>query len=214
MGCPADSPGAGEQFDHYGFTIQLWRLSDLKLMKTIRTTLPAGGREPANLNPYEPRRMPNGEIFLVANRGGLYHITGMEPDTFRADLVFDFGGGSAVPVVVGKYWIQPLAILRRVVAVDVSNPNKPIEISRVNFDERQQPHWLSLDALSNRIIVANSGGEPRLWMLKFDPVSGLLSYDSTFHEPGVERLGVSFERQQWPHGNTGPGMPHGSVFVN
>ena len=213
MGCPMNSVGSTSPLDHLGFTIQLWRLSDLRLLKAIPLTLPSGAREGANLDPYEPRRLPNGEILLVTGRGGFYRLTGMEPETFHADFVFDFGGTCAVPVLVGKYWIQPVTSQRRVVAMDVSNAGKPFEISRVQFDDRQPTHWLSLDELSNRIIVANSSGEPRLWMLKMDPLSGLLSYDFTFHEPGTDRLGVSFEREQWPHGKTGPGMPHGSVFV-
>ena len=61
----------------------------------------------------------------------------------------------------------------------------------IDLDDKQQPHWLALDPLSNRIIVANSNpqSEARLWMLKFDPVSGLLSYDYTFHDPVLQGAG-------------------------
>jgi hypothetical protein len=51
-------------------------------------------------------------------------------------------------------------------------------------------------------------------MLKLDRISGLLTLDFTFHEPGDDRHpGVTFDREQWPHGKTGKGMPHGTVFV-
>jgi hypothetical protein len=208
--------GMAGPLDHTGFAIQLWRLSDLKLLKTVALTSLPGSRPNAYLNPYEPRLLPNGEVLLATGQGALYRISGFEPETFGAEFVFDFGsGGVAVPVMVGNYWIQPVGGLRRVVALNVTNPRKPTEISRVQFDDRQQPHWLSLDSSSNRIVMANSGDgtEPRLWMLQFDPLSGLLSVDTTFRQPGDDQAGISFDRQEWPHGKTGTGIPHGSVFI-
>jgi hypothetical protein len=202
--------------DHPGFTIQLWRLSDLHLLKTVALTTPPGARSNIERNPYELRRTNAGDILLSTGSGGLYRISGLEPDTFRAELVFDFGGGAYVPVIVGRYYVQAVSNLRRVVALDVSNSAKPVEISRVNLDERQAPHWLALDDLSNRIVVANASGESeaRLWMLQMDPISGRLTFDTSFHDPGNDRPGVSFEREEWPHGRTGRGVPHGSVFIH
>jgi len=210
-----DPRGAKRPNDHSGFTVQLWRLSDLRLLKTIALPPAPGSRPTANQDPYEPRLLKNGEVMLTTGYGGLYHVTGFDADTFKADFVFDFGGSSGVPVIVDRFWIQPVSGLRRVVAVDVSNPAKPVELSRIQFDDRQVAHWLSADPFSDRIIMANSSGEPRLWMLKFDPISGLVSIDTTFHEPGDDRHpGISFDHEVWPHGKTGTGVPHGSVFVN
>jgi hypothetical protein len=206
---------APSDLDHQGFAIQLWRLSDLRLLKTVALKAPEGARAGLERNPYEPRRTNAGDILFATGSGGLFRITGLEPETFRADLLFDFGGASYLALVVDHYWIQAVASQRRVVALDISRVAKPSEISRVTFDERQQPHWLARDELSNRIIVANSNeqSESRLWMLQFEPVSGLLSLDPTFHDRGDDRPGVSFEREQWPHGHTGRGVPHGSVFI-
>lgn len=203
------------EHDHQGFAIQLWRLSDLRLLKTVVLTAPAGSRSRIYINPYEPRRLPNGEILLVSGAGGLFRILGLNAEDFGAELVFDFGGnGAAVPVLVGHYWIQPVGSLRRVVALDVSDAKKPVEVSLVQFDERQRPHWLGLDEPSNRIVVANSGdGEARMWLLRIDPSSGSLTLDTAFRDPGSDRPGVNFERDQWPDGATGGGIPHGSVFV-
>ena len=210
-GVAAESP-----LDHAGFVIQLWRLSDLHLLKTIPVVPPAGSRPNIERNPYEVRRTATGDMLLSTGSGGLFRISGVEPDTFRAELVYDFGGGAYLPVMVGHYWIQAIAPLRRVVALDIANPAKPFEISRVDFDEKQSPHWLSLDPLSNRIIVANASemNESRLWMLQMDPVSGLLTMDTSFHDPGNDRPGVNFDHEDWPHGRTGRGVPHGSVFLN
>jgi len=202
--------------DHTGFTVQLWQLSNLRLLKTIALPPVSGSRPAANGNPYEPRLLKNGEVMLSTGNGGLYKITGLDAETFKADFVFDFGGTAGVPVIVDRFWIQPVAGLQRVVALDVANPAKPVEVSRVQFDNRQPAHWLSADPRSNRIIMANSGPgqEFRLWMLKFDPISGLVSIDTTFHEPGDDQHpGITFDRQEWPHGKTGAGVPHGSVFV-
>jgi len=207
--------GVASDLDHAGFVMQLWRLSDLRLLKTVTLPVPPGARANIDRNPYEVRKTKAGEILLSTGAGGLYRISGLDPDVFRAELVFDFGAGAYLPVIVDRYWIQAVSSLRRVVALDVSNARKPFEISRVQFDDRQAPHWLGLDERSNRIVVANGNGdsEARLWMLRMDPMSGLLSFDSTFHDPGNDRPGVSFEREQWPHGTTGRGVPHGSVFV-
>jgi len=202
--------------DHPGFTIQLRRLSNLHLLKTVALTTPPGARTNIERNPYELRRTNAGDILLSTGSGGLYRISGFEPDTFRAELVFDFGGGAYVRVIIGRYCVQAVSNLRRVVALDVSNSSKPVEISRVNLDERQGPHWLAVDDLSNRIVVANASGESeaRLWMLQMDPISGRLTFDTSFHDPGNDRPGVSFERDEWPHGKTGRGVPHDSVFIH
>jgi hypothetical protein len=209
-GVAAPSP-----LDHQGSVIQLWRLSDLRLLKTVTVTTPEGSRPNIQRNPYEPRRTTAGDILFATGAGGLFRISGLEPETFRADLVYDFGGASYLALVVDHYWIQAVASQRRVVALDMTNVARPVERSRVEFDDRQQPHWLARDELSNRIVVANSNeqSESRLWMLQLDPTSGVLALDRTFHDPGDDRPGVSFEREEWPHGRTGRGVPHGSVFI-
>jgi hypothetical protein len=215
VACGRMGIGGGDvgEHDHQGFTVQLWRLSDLQLLRTVALTAPPGSR--VNLYPYEPRQLPGGEILLVSGTGGLFRIAGTDAETFAAQLVYDFGGGgAAVPVVVGHYWIQPVGALRRVVALDVKDASRPVEVSRIEFDERQRPHWLALDEPGNRIVVTNrADGEARMWMLRVDPASGALSLDATFRDPRSDRPGVDFGRDRWPHGTTGGGLPHGSVFV-
>lgn len=160
--------------------------------------------------------LPNGEVLLSSGTGGLYRITGLETETFGADFVYNFGSrGSAVPVLLGNFWVQPLGEKRQVVALDISDARHPRPVSSLQFDDRQSPHWLGLEPSSGRIVVANSGpGEYRLWMIRLDRQSGELSFDTSFREPGDDRLGISFDRQQWPHGHSGAAIPHGSVFSN
>jgi hypothetical protein len=181
-------------------------------LKTIELSAPAGTR--LNQNPYEIRRLRNGEILASSAGGGLYRVTGLDAETFNATLVYDLKGAAFVPIVVDDFWVQALSSTRRVVSLDVSDSSHPREVSSVQFDDRQAPHWLAFDPIGNRIVVANAGAEPenRLWMLRIDRRSGALSLDETFKQAGSDRAGISFERQNWPHGNTGAAIPHGSVF--
>ena len=52
----------------------------------------------------------------------------------------------------------------------------------------------------------------RLLMARFDSVRGILAIDSTFRDSGATTPGINFARESWPHGESGPAMPHGAVF--
>lgn len=200
--------------DHRGFHLQLWRLSDLRLLKTIM--LPqVSGQDGVHLQPAEPRRLPSGEVLVSSMaRCGLYRVTGFDLETFGAEFVYAFGSRQcAVPLVIGNFWIEPLGQAKQIVSLDVTNPARPVEVSRVQLNEKQFPHWLSYDDLGRRIIVVNAGtGENRIWMLSIDPITGQLEVDHRFRDPESQQPGVSFERTDWPHGKSGAGIPHGSVF--
>ena len=64
--------------------------------------------------------------------------------------------------------------------------------------------------------MSGNGGDKkdkmRLLMVKLDRKTGRLSVDRSFREPGAADPGISFDRPNWPHGNNGPAIPHGSVF--
>jgi hypothetical protein len=194
--------------------VQVWRLSDLSVIATIDLPpLPGGGGDE---QPGEPRLLSDGRTVLVSTfTCGLYRITGLVSGFPGAEPVHGFGGGGcAVPVVVGNFWVQSVPSANRVVALDVSDPAAPVEVSRLDLGGRSFPHWLALDAGSNRIVVADRGdGEERLYVARIDPETGALSLDERFRDPGSDRPGVSFERAEWPHGPTGAARPHGSVFV-
>jgi hypothetical protein len=100
-----------------------------------------------------------------------------------------------------------------VVALDVSDPAAPVEVSRLELGTRNFPHWLALDEASGRIAIADRGdGEERLFVATLDPATGALALDERFRDRGSDRPGVSFERAEWPHGRTGAARPHGTVF--
>jgi hypothetical protein len=50
-------------------------------------------------------------------------------------------------------------------------------------------------------------------LVAFDPKSGALAIDDRFRDEGAAAPGVSFTRAAWPHGESGPAKPHGSVFA-
>jgi hypothetical protein len=193
--------------------VQVWRLSDLAVLATIDLPpLPGGGGDE---QPGEPRLLADGRSVLVATfTCGLYRIVGLDGERPEAEPVHRFeGGGCAVPVVSGRFWVQSVPSAHALVALDVSDPSRPAEVSRLELGSRNFPHWLSLDAPSGRIVIADRGdGEERLLVARIDPDSGALSLEDRFRDPGSERAGASFERQEWPHGATGAARPHGAVF--
>jgi hypothetical protein len=102
--------------------------------------------------------------------------------------------------------------LNALIALDVSNPARPVEVSRLDADPTFRPHWLAKDPRSDRIIVgAENGGENRMLMARIDTASGRLSWDESFRSADG-RLGVSFVRGAWPHGPTGEAFGHAALF--
>jgi hypothetical protein len=194
-----DSKGVSE-------TVQLWRMSDLKLLRTI--PLPPGPRGKENLDSAEPRLLADGRTVLVNSFNcGLYRLTGLDSDAPQAVFVHDFGTGEcALPVVSGHYWVQTDTALPGLVSLDISNPAKPRVASRLKLAPGQEPHWISL-APDNRRIIISSGRnalQKLLLMATIDSRTGQLRL--------VKDFIVDFDRQSWPHGDSGPAVPHGAVF--
>jgi hypothetical protein len=119
----------------------------------------------------------------------------------------------AVPLRIGHYWVQTLFSAHALAAYDISDLGQVHEVSRVTFDEKQTPHWISADEDGRRIVL-NSGeyGEHRIFMVNFDPQTGSLTLDTRFRDAGSERPGVSMDGKSWPHGFHGDAYPHGTVF--
>jgi len=87
----------------------------------------------------------------------------MELPSIRRELQAFPGGDSehmmcSVPVVIGHYWIQTVAALPGLIALDVSNPEKSVEVSRLTFyPQFPMPHWLAADRKGNRLVVTGDG---------------------------------------------------------
>jgi hypothetical protein len=193
-------------------TVQVWRLSDLKLLRTI--VLPAGPRGSEQMLPGEPHLLADGKTVLVHTFScGLYELNALATEpTVRHRKTFE-GERCAVPLRIGHYWIQTMFTTHALVAYDISDLGDIREVSRVTFDDKQKPHWISADADGQRIVL-NSGeyGEHRLFMLNFDPKTGALKLDDRFRDAGSEKAGVSMDGKSWPHGFKGDAYAHGTVF--
>jgi hypothetical protein len=195
--------------------IQIWRLSDLKLLATVPIPARAGGK--SNLNPAEPRLLPDGSVYVNTFNCGLFRLSGLKSSAPKAESVYTFpGAGSkeecAVPVVVGKYWIQTDPSLPGLIALDISDPAKPREVSRLVLEDRfNKTHWVAADRSSDRLVIT---GNNRSWVLiaKIDMATGKLSLDQKFKLKGSETLGLDFRKLRWPHGESGPAWVHGALF--
>jgi hypothetical protein len=240
-----DMYGAGKSH-----VVQVWRLSDLKRLKTVR--LPPGPRGVEGVNASEPRLLADARTVLVSTSNcGLYRMTGLEGSDPSAQLVYDSGPDTAcgVPAVSGHYLFQtanhgkphlPLLDLdgdsrgaaesadehshgaapsadnnewHAIVALDISDPAHPVEVSRLNLGERDYLHWLSADPHGNRLVL--TGYETLQNQIVFLNIGddGKLTVDSRFNNaPSGKEPGIRFEAEHWPHGGSGLAVPHGAVF--
>ncbi len=194
-----------------GVTYQVWRLSDLKLLKT--EYFDVGENRYAQISPEEPRLGPDGSVFVQTLGCGLERITGIDSDHPSSKVVYTFPGNwCGVPTIVGHYFIQTAPNIHSAIVLDIADPAKPVEVSRVKFGDTFRPHWSGWDAKTNRIVVTpGPTGEERLYLLKFDPATGALSIDETFHDEDG-KAGFNFAKREWPQGWEGTGAPHGVVF--
>jgi hypothetical protein len=191
-----------------GVTYQVWRLSDLKLLKT--EYFDVGENRYAQISPEEPRLGPDGSVFVQTLGCGLERITDISSDNPQSKLVYTFPGDwCGVPTIVGHYLVQAVPATRGVIVVDIGNPAKPVEVSRLSLGETYRPHWTGWDAKTQRLVV--TGSEPRLYLLKLDVATGAISMDEAFHDVDG-KPGFNFADREWPHGWKGSGLPHGAVF--
>jgi hypothetical protein len=194
-----------------GVTYQVWRLSDLKLLKT--SFFDVGENRYSQVGPQEPRVGPDGSVFVQTLSCGIERITGIDTDQPKSQLVYTFPGNwCGVPTIVGHFLIQSVRATHGLIVLDISNGAKPVEVSRVKLTDTYIPHWTGWDAKTQRVVVtAGLNTKGRLYLLKFDATTGTLSMDETFRDTDG-KPGFNFEDREWPHGWIGTGLPHGAVF--
>jgi hypothetical protein len=194
-----------------GVTYQVWRLSDLKLLST--NDLDVGENRYAQISPEEPRLGPDNAVYVQTLACGLERITGIADDHPASKLVYTFPGDwCGVPTIVGHFLIQTAFYAHVAIVLDISNGEKPVEVSRVNFGNNYFPHWSAWDPVTKRIVVTpGREGSSRLYLMNFDTQTGALKIDDTFHDTDG-KPGFNFEDRDWPHGWKGWAWPHGAVF--
>lgn len=194
--------------------VQFWRLSDLTLMKSI--ALKPGPRGHENEFTGEPHVLADGKsIYIHTFNCGLYLIRDADAPVPGATFVHGFAGHDCgVPILTGHFWLQTLGSEHSLVALDITDPGHPREVSSVNLGDDEAPHWIAIDPAGRRVVL-NSGGYAkgdRLFIINFDPASGALAIDGKFRDAGSDRPGVNLSQRAWPHGFTGTASPHGTVF--
>lgn len=193
--------------------VQVWRLSDLKLLKTLE--VPAVPGDSANRYPFEVRALADGSVMLNTYYCGFYHLTGLaESPTITRVLAFPKNSGCSVPVILGRFMVMPVAYAHRYVTIDVADPAHPREVASFATDSTFFPHWASVDPGTDRIVVTDQGdGAPMVKIMHLDRSTGRLSWDERFRDRGAASPGVSYHRESFPNGVRGMAMPHGAVFV-
>ena len=191
-------------------TAQLWRLSDLKLLKTFR--LDPGQQLYGHLSPEEVRVGPDGAVYIQTLACGLQRLSGLETDKPTSQLVYTFPGSwCGVPTFAGKYLVESVPDIHGFIVLDMSEGTRPREVSRLVISPDYAAHWTGWDRETGRIVVTSGREGDRAYLLKLDPATGALTIDTAFRD-GDGLPGFNFGRRKWPHGWTGAGKPHGAVF--
>jgi hypothetical protein len=186
--------------------IQIWRLSDLKLLHTLDLPKPpvygvAGqGADDATL-------LGDGKTVMVKTSScGLYKLTDVSAEQPQLQFVYDFGARacSGVPVVAGHYWVEALQSAHALVALDVEDPAHPTEVSQLFLGPEARPHWLSLEPLTGNIVITGYGSlVNRISFATIDLDSGYLKLDPRF---------IDLKHRVWADGWKGAAIPHGALF--
>jgi hypothetical protein len=194
---------------------QLWRLSDLTLLRTI--PVPRTTTDTMWHYPFELRFLADGKTaFMNTYYCAFYALSGLDGDApvMERVLALEFPryNGCSVPLVVGHWWIMPVTEAHEFVVLDVSDPRHARVASTLATDSTFSPHWLARDPGRTELVATSGGPVASVRLLQFDSTSGRLTWDERFREHQGGPLGVSFERATWPHGATGRAVPHGAVF--
>lgn len=195
--------------------VQVWRLSDLKLLKTL--AVPPVATDSADMYPFEVHALDDGSVLMNTYYCGFYRITGIDSNPeIRRVLVLPHPEniGCAVPLVAGKFWVMPIAYAHRFATFDISDPAHPIEVASFPTDSTFYPHWISADPNSDRVVLTEQGdGPPMVLIAHLDRETGRLTWDEKFRDAGAAKPGVSYRRASWPNGVKGMARPHGALFV-
>ena len=202
-----------------GRSVQVWRLSDLTLLHTV--LLPPGPRGDEHLHPAEPRLLGDGESVMVATfRCGIYVLTKLDT-TPVARLARSFPWSPVEgedtdcngPVRFGRFFAQPVGTTGSVVVMDVSSPEEPEIVDELHFGVDARPHWLALEPGGRRMVMTGGGTlAGGVYLIDVDAETGKLRLVDDLPATGSRIPGVRFDRDEWPHGRTGPAFAHGAVF--
>jgi hypothetical protein len=213
-----------------GIVVQVWSLRQRRVKATV--PLEAGPRGEENLGPLAAVQVPGRRAFYVNTHdgGGLYVSDSIDLERPAFRLAYDFGAGSrpsgAAATPNGRYYVTALAGRDQVIGLDVHDPFHPKRAFKVDIPShgrgRAGPSALAMSADGGKFAVADYtaevpayrlDGDRRVHMLRFDEDTGALRLDERFRDEQTGETGVSFDRDRWPHGETGAARPHGLLFI-
>ena len=186
-------------------SVQLWQLSELRLLKTV--LLPPGERGDENQMPAEPRALQDGRSVVVNTFScGLYLLTELDTAepvaTHLRTFPYEPPHRCALAARIGDFWVQTVPTSEALVSLDLSDPSAPRLVQELKLGENYRPHWMAADRSGHRIVVTGRGDMEHLVLLvRFDPESGQMEIDSDFRDEGSRAPGVSFERAAWRYGD-------------
>jgi hypothetical protein len=195
--------------------VQVWRISDLKLMKTLAVPVVAG--DSTYRMPFELHALDDGSVLINTYSCGFYRLTnlGSQPQIMRVFAMSQPKNfGCSIELIAGKFMVMPIAYAHRYATLDISDPAHLREVSSLETDSTFFPHWISADPGSDRVVVTDQGdGAPMVMIAHLDRKTGRLTWDEKFRDPGAKKPGVSFMMRMLPNGFHGMVMPHGALFV-
>ena len=205
--------------ERVGRSVQVWRLSDLVLLHTV--LLPPGPRGDEHLHPAEVRLLGDGKSVMITTfRCGLYVLSELDgipvaklARSFPWSPVAGEDTDCNVPVRLGRFWVQPVGTTGSLVVLDVSRPEKPVIVDELSFGIDARPHWLALEPGGRRIVMTGGGTlAGGVYLIDMDPETGKLRLADDLPATRSGIPGIRFDRDEWPHGKTGPAFAHGAVF--
>ena len=216
--------------------VQIYSYSDFSLRHTLE--LPEGALsdgtmvEGSRSAGFGPRVLADGSVFFNSYGCAFYHLTDIATDTPSLKMVYTIDtepaekagkirGACGIPIQLGNYWFQPIGKLGQLMVLDLSTPEAPTEVMRLDMPKGFNPHWLAKDPTSNRLIMgAEFGGEEGFMMLRVDAETGKVDFDGDFQgkRPGFfwsETLPgyISLNDQNWPHADSGEAWGHAALFL-
>lgn len=195
--------------------VQVWRLSDLTLLKTL--AIPEVRGDSAHVRPFAVSVVSDTSVLISSYNCGVYRVTGVaaEPGIERVlALPRPPNTGCAAPVAIGPFMILPVANAHRYAILDIAEPAHATEAGSFVTEETFLPHWISVDSGTDRLVVTGqSAGLPIVRIARFDSATGRLTWDERFRDTSAVLPGVSFDRPTWPNGVAGRAKPFGAVFV-
>ncbi|MFV1988293.1 MAG: hypothetical protein ACC682_13500 [Gemmatimonadota bacterium] len=204
-----------------GTSFQVWRLSDLTLLKTV--VLSPGERGYEHRDPAEVRLLADSVTAMMTTfTCAMYRLHDLDSDEPRAELVnvlpwADYETDACgIPATTGHIWLQTYANSNgsALISLDITDPSSPTVLDELRWDEAWSPHWISIEPGGRRVVLTSGEGatQYRVLVIDLDPETGALAFDTTFRDRETGEVGVSFDRSSWPHGAAGAAKPHGAVF--